>query len=436
MSRILATLVLAAACLAVSAAHGATFYYTGMNGGDFFTESNWNSMADGTGVAPDPDTINPSVGFVHDLIIDGKNVNAVGPEDSASAGFIVLDIGALGSLSVLTGSDLQVTNNSFNAQFEVSTGATFTLANSTLGVDDDVFLRGTNLLTGGSIESFADDVEFVSSNVTISGTSFAAADTIIFRATLTPAAGASITGATFTSADRIGIREFDVTATDSTFVVTGDVEDVFGTNLATSTLTLLGASTLTADQIQEGVKLRLGGTSQATFTNLADDDEPSWITETSTVTIDSADAKLILPNPQTGSAAASIFNGVTGQAYSADPNTWSPNSWNGTDAATLMITSVALADDADFDGNDVVDGNDVLIWQRGLGLTGQTDNSTGDANGDHKVDFADLEIWAAAFGSGSSLSAVAVVPEPSAAAAALTAIGCSLGVMRKRFVAR
>ncbi|MBN1854567.1 MAG: hypothetical protein JW829_17680, partial [Pirellulales bacterium] len=42
-------------------------------------------------------------------------------------------------------------------------------------------------------------------------------------------------------------------------------------------------------------------------------------------------------------------------------------------------------DNADFNGDNIVDGNDFLIWQIGLGLTGQTNNDNGDANGDGTV---------------------------------------------------
>ncbi|MBN1854251.1 MAG: hypothetical protein JW829_16095, partial [Pirellulales bacterium] len=42
-------------------------------------------------------------------------------------------------------------------------------------------------------------------------------------------------------------------------------------------------------------------------------------------------------------------------------------------------------DNADFNGDKIVDGNDFLIWQIGLGLTGQTNNDNGDANGDGTV---------------------------------------------------
>jgi hypothetical protein len=53
----------------------------------------------------------------------------------------------------------------------------------------------------------------------------------------------------------------------------------------------------------------------------------------------------------------------------------------------------------DFDGNDQVDGNDFLHWQRGLGTP--VPNATpgdGDADGDRDVDGNDFLVWAGAYG--------------------------------------
>jgi len=55
-------------------------------------------------------------------------------------------------------------------------------------------------------------------------------------------------------------------------------------------------------------------------------------------------------------------------------------------------------DGADFDSDGLVDGKDFLIWQRGKGLAGQPDKSTGDANADGSVDATDLDLWKTAYG--------------------------------------
>jgi hypothetical protein len=89
-------------------------------------------------------------------------------------------------------------------------------------------------------------------------------------------------------------------------------------------------------------------------------------------------------------------------------------------------------DDADFDGDEDVDGEDFLIWQRGLGLTEQTDKSTGDANSDMTVNAGDLAIWQAQFGAAPVAAAASSIPEP--ATALLTAIAALAagGVHRRR----
>jgi|GEM_PF-3759401 len=59
---------------------------------------------------------------------------------------------------------------------------------------------------------------------------------------------------------------------------------------------------------------------------------------------------------------------------------------------------------ADFNGTGNVDGADFMIWQRGFGLTGQEDNTTGNANfgegvgRDDVVNGGDLGTWGESFG--------------------------------------
>lgn len=92
----------------------------------------------------------------------------------------------------------------------------------------------------------------------------------------------------------------------------------------------------------------------------------------------------------------------------------------------LFVTAPA-ADDADFDGNDVVDGADFLIWQRGFGPSGSP--TTGDANGNGVVDAADLAIWKAQFGGAPN---VAAVPEPTTIALGAFGIGMMALASRRR----
>ena len=67
---------------------------------------------------------------------------------------------------------------------------------------------------------------------------------------------------------------------------------------------------------------------------------------------------------------------------------------------------------ADFNNDDVVDGTDFLIWQRGFGLAGQTTNANGDADHNGTVNDADLQVWRGAFGTPGAAAAVGAVPEP------------------------
>jgi len=89
---------------------------------------------------------------------------------------------------------------------------------------------------------------------------------------------------------------------------------------------------------------------------------------------------------------------------------WDFISWDATAAVDFPAPPLT----SDFDDDGYVDGHDFLIWQRGFGLTGQTDNSQGDADGNGTVNGNDLLLWQAEFGSGPSPSmAIAAVPEPS-----------------------
>lgn len=96
---------------------------------------------------------------------------------------------------------------------------------------------------------------------------------------------------------------------------------------------------------------------------------------------------------------------------------------------TYDISAANPSQNADFNNDDAVDGNDFLIWQRGFGSPGTL--LQGDANNDGAVNGADLDIWRGQFGA-PSVVAAAAVPEPSTALLALAAAMGAVTVRRGR----
>jgi hypothetical protein len=98
----------------------------------------------------------------------------------------------------------------------------------------------------------------------------------------------------------------------------------------------------------------------------------------------------------------------------------------------VLSAVIGPAENADFDNNMLVNGNDLLIWQRNLGLSGSGTNATGDANGDGNVNANDLAIWKSRFGMTMSTGAAAGVPEPAGLALAGCFAACGLVHLRRR----
>lgn|GEM_PF-6865792 len=97
-------------------------------------------------------------------------------------------------------------------------------------------------------------------------------------------------------------------------------------------------------------------------------------------------------------------------AHSQDPDPGTGNVF----IDNLVIINDDLSPlDTDFDADSDTDGADFLRWQRGFQLTGQTDNSNGDADGNGIVDGLDLNAWKSRFGTIISPAiTTAAVPEP------------------------
>ena len=86
---------------------------------------------------------------------------------------------------------------------------------------------------------------------------------------------------------------------------------------------------------------------------------------------------------------------------------------------------------ADFNSDNVVDGRDFLIWQRGFGLTGETGKTNGNANADTVVDGLDYAAWKAKFGGAPAAAAGGAVPEPGAVVIALAGLLGVCGFVRR-----
>lgn len=104
----------------------------------------------------------------------------------------------------------------------------------------------------------------------------------------------------------------------------------------------------------------------------------------------------------------------------------------------IVQTAVPSTDNADFDGDNDVDGADFLIWQRGVGNM-SADLEDGDANDDNSVDGLDLDIWRTEFGMPQTQVATSAIPEPSGlgllalGSGALALVGrCTVERARKR----
>jgi len=101
----------------------------------------------------------------------------------------------------------------------------------------------------------------------------------------------------------------------------------------------------------------------------------------------------------------------------SDTNFSSPATQEAIDLVYTLIDNIevnpatAPPDDADFDDNNFVDGNDFIIWQSNVG-TPDALNGDGDANGDMMVDGSDLLIWKSQYDGAPPLAGLTAVPEP------------------------
>lgn len=146
-------------------------------------------------------------------------------------------------------------------------------------------------------------------------------------------------------------------------------------------------------------------------------------TETSTVSI-AVGHNLI--SDTTGLAAGTLLFGV-----GDGPIT---NSSGSTGSAVDLNLIPRPLHPTDFDSDGDVDGDDLLTWQDGFGLTSGALRTDGDGNSDGKVDATDLALWQSQYSTvpASPLVANSTIPEPTARALAACAVAATLVNRRRR----
>ncbi|MEN1681255.1 MAG: PEP-CTERM sorting domain-containing protein [Planctomycetota bacterium] len=307
-------------------AHAQSFFFVGPADGDFFDVNNWNDAADGTGSAPPVDSLpNSTTGAIAiDLVIDSTSVLAEGQVDFG-----------VGSLTITNDGSLEITGSGNDIDFNSAT--TLVLSGSTLIADGDVVLEGSITIANSVVTATTDDIEIQDNAVIdISGSVITAGDNFFFDSFV-----GTVTSSEFSSADRLGIRapggvDADVVVFDTNISIqagAGDTDNIFTDNLDSGgSLTLLGASTLLSDTVEEEVDLIIGGTSSATLGG----NGVEILDNGSTATLTTFGASLIV-NEITDDPRAFIINGRTGLSYADDSTRWNVTDWNGLDAVTLQI---------------------------------------------------------------------------------------------------
>jgi hypothetical protein len=92
--------------------------------------------------------------------------------------------------------------------------------------------------------------------------------------------------------------------------------------------------------------------------------------------------------------------------------------------------SESLAIPGDFDGDHMVDGDDLQVWKNSFGATGA------DADGDGDTDGADFLVWQRQVGATAATAAVAAIPEPASLCLAGLAAAALAAARRARASAR
>jgi len=193
------------------------------------------------------------------------------------------------------------------------------------------------------------------------------------------------------------------------------------------------ASTLASDVTLSGssvLKMELG-----------DDYSQLWVTGDANI---SGTLALSLDpgyNPQTGDSFEILRSDALAGTFTAEIMTDNPGLlWDVTySSSSVFVTFGAIAPPgmgADFNGDNIVDGSDLAIWQANFGVGSNpppaATQAQGDANGDGVVDGSDFLLIQQKFGGPPAVPAVAAVPEPSSFLLALVAFGLPLAARRRR----
>lgn len=303
------------------------------------------------------------------------------------------------------------------------------LAGARLGDSFDVFGSGANTQmvagygvaaaiagTNGFVKfATTDGLSFTSSNVAIAP----AVDPLV-----TPASGEFQYGITFKDSDTIiGKSRANPATVVDVSGTTGTVVDQQGTDGIS--MRLLDFAVVDGKPLLATLEASGGTSPSKPRVMIYDMSNPALPLAERKIAEASALPAALGPNANaSGQIKFGAINGKTATLYAMSTN-------NGIQAFTLSLET-PVVDDADFNGDGVVDGADFLTWQTGFGLSGQIDKSTGDADGDGNVNDADLAIWTTQFGTTTTPPAtVSAVPEP--ATLALAAMGVAgLAAWRRR----
>ncbi len=130
-----------------------------------------------------------------------------------------------------------------------------------------------------------------------------------------------------------------------------------------------------------------------------------------------------LPNGGFNNGAGQIRAYASPIAINADQTIKARYRTTAGDWSSLKTITYNAKFSGDYDGNDRVDGDDVLVWQRQLGNSSVPTGSGADGMPDGTIDAADLDVWRNAYGVGGQVVVAASTAEVAAAAMAETVEG-------------